>query len=61
MQRKIYCILKMQKEDSKEEDSMYIPEFWCGVAITLFVEVVAMITFTVCDNFKKKKEDKGNE
>lgn len=24
---------------------MYIPEFWCGVGITLVIEVVAMIVW----------------
>lgn len=40
---------------------MYIPEFWCGVAATIFVEVVAMITFAVCESFKNRKEKKRNE
>ena len=26
---------------------MYIPEFWCGVAVTLVVEVVAAIAYAV--------------
>ena len=33
---------------------MYIPEFWCGVAVTLIVEVVLVVIAAVVANAKKK-------
>lgn len=38
---------------------MYIPEFWCGVAVTLIVEVVAAISYAVYSDHKKggKKDE----
>lgn len=32
---------------------MYIPEFWCGVAVTLVVEVIAVIAYAVYSDHKK--------
>lgn len=37
---------------------MYIPEFWCGVVVTLVVEVVAVIAYAVYSDHKKG-EKKG--
>lgn len=34
---------------------MYIPAFWCGVAVTVLVEVTAVIVIAVVANAKKKK------
>lgn len=34
---------------------MYIPEFWCGVGMTIIVEVVAIVIWAVIDTHKKKK------
>lgn len=33
---------------------MYIPEFWCGVGVTIIVEVVASIAYSIYLNIKKK-------
>lgn len=35
---------------------MYIPEFWCGVAATLAVEVVIIIVAVVVSERKGKKK-----
>ena len=50
----ISCILLMRKfyrclEESrrKEDETMYIPEFWCGVAATIIVEVAILIIVAV--------------
>lgn len=34
---------------------MYIPEFWCGVGMTIVVEVVAIVIWAIIDTHKKKK------
>ncbi len=33
---------------------MYIPEFWCGVGMTIIAEVVAAIVYGFYSNMKKK-------
>lgn len=33
---------------------MYIPEFWCGVAVTIIVEIVGIIVWAAYDSYKKK-------
>ena len=35
---------------------MYIPEFWCGVAATIIVEIAAIIIWYLVDTRKKKKK-----
>ena len=34
---------------------MYIPEFWCGVAVTLIVEILALTAATIHFGRKKQK------
>lgn len=34
---------------------MYIPEFVCGIAATIIVELVAIVAYAVYLNIKKKK------
>lgn len=34
---------------------MYIPEFWCGVAATIIVEVIIVVIVGVFESCKKKK------
>ena len=34
---------------------MYIPEFVCGIATTIIVELVAIVAYAVYLNIKKKK------
>lgn len=34
---------------------MYIPDFWCGVAVTIIVEVAALIAASIVYNKKKPK------
>ena len=34
---------------------MYINPFWCGVAATILVEVVAAIAYGIYADWKKKK------
>lgn len=36
---------------------MYIPEFWCGVIVTVFFGIVALIGYGTYLNFKKKGGD----
>lgn len=58
----ISCILLMRKfyrclEESrrKEDETMYIPEFWCGVAATIIVEVAILVIVAVWPSRKSKK------
>ena len=32
---------------------MYIPEFWCGVAATIIVEILLLIAFSISRREKK--------
>ena len=32
---------------------MYIPEFWCGVILTIVLEIVAAVAGTIYVNHKK--------
>ena len=34
---------------------MHIPEFVCGIAATIIVELAALVTYAVYLNIKKKK------
>lgn len=34
---------------------MYIPEFVCGIAVTIIAELVAIVAYAVYLNIKKKK------
>lgn len=37
---------------------MYIPEFWCGVAVTIIAEIVSAIVYAIYVTYKKGgKED----
>lgn len=36
---------------------MYIPEFWCGVTVTVVFEVGALIGYGIYLNHKKKGGD----
>lgn len=40
---------------------MYIPEFWCGVAATILVEVAALIVYVIYFNAKRKNERDHHE
>lgn len=33
---------------------MYIPEFWCGVLITIIIEAVALIIYGIYKNREEK-------
>lgn len=33
---------------------MYIPPFWCGVVITVLVEIVILIGYSIFNGGKKK-------
>lgn len=33
---------------------MYIPEFWCGVAVTIAAEFAALIVYAIWLTIKKK-------
>lgn len=33
---------------------MYIPEFWCGVVVTLAVEIIAIIISSIVNKKNKK-------
>ena len=35
---------------------MYIPEFWVGVAATLFAELIVLVVATIVDQFNKNKK-----
>lgn len=37
-----------------KERRMYIPEFWCGVGATLFVEVCLLVGIAIYQNRKRK-------
>lgn len=43
----------------KEGDGVYISEFWCGVAVTIIIEVVMLIVASIVHNNKKSR--KGTE
>lgn len=32
---------------------MYIPEFWCGVAATIIIEILLLIAFSISRREKK--------
>lgn len=34
---------------------MYIPEFWCGVAVTVIVEVAVLIGVAIFNSWRKEK------
>ena len=42
-------------KDKRRIAVMYIPEFWCGVAATIIVEVVIVAIAAAVDSRKKKK------
>lgn len=33
---------------------MYIPEFWCGVGVTILIEIAALIVCAVYSTHKKR-------
>lgn len=35
---------------------MYIPEFWCGVIVTVIVEFCALVIYSVYLNIKRGKK-----
>lgn len=37
---------------------MYIPEFWCGVATVIVVEVIAAVIYGFYSNAKEDKKEK---
>ena len=39
---------------------MYIPEFWCGVILTVLVELIAMFAVSMIATMKDRKEKRGN-
>lgn len=41
--------------NESEGTDMYIPEFVCGIAATIIVELVAIVAYAVYLNIKKKK------
>lgn len=34
---------------------MYISEFWCGVGVTVLVELAMIISYAIYDNERRKK------
>lgn len=34
---------------------MYIPEFWCGVAVTVTIEVAVIIGVAILSSLRKEK------
>lgn len=41
--------------NESEGTNMYIPEFVCGIAATIIVELAAIVAYAVYLNIKKKK------
>lgn len=39
---------------------MYIPEFWCGVILTVLVELIAMFAVSMISIMKDRKEKRIN-
>lgn len=39
---------------------MYIPEFWCGVILTILVEFIAMFAMSMISTMKDRKEKRIN-
>ena len=39
---------------------MYIPEFWCGVILTVLVELIAMFAVSMIATMKDRKEKRKN-
>ena len=39
---------------------MYIPEFWCGVILTVVVELIAMVAVSMISIMKDRKEKRIN-
>ena len=39
---------------------MYIPEFWCGVIVTILVEFIAMFAMSMFSIMKDRKEKRKN-
>ena len=39
---------------------MYIPEFWCGVILTILVELVVMFVMSMFVTMKDRKEKRRN-
>ena len=40
---------------------MYIPPFWCGVAVTVLVEILITSILVVCSSWGKKDEKSNNK
>ena len=39
---------------------MYIPEFWCGVILTVLVELIVMFVMSMFATMKDRKEKRRN-
>ena len=39
---------------------MYIPEFWCGVILTVLIELIAMFAVSMIATMKDRKEKRRN-
>ena len=39
---------------------MYIPEFWCGVILTILVELIAILVMSIFATMKDRKEKSRN-
>lgn len=39
---------------------MYIPEFWCGVILTILVELIAILVMSMFATIKERKEKRIN-
>lgn len=44
------------KKNQYKEDSVYIPEFICGICAAILAEVAAFVIWAVCDERKKRKK-----
>jgi hypothetical protein len=40
---------------------MFIPEFWCGVAATIFAEIVFILISAIICSAVANKQDKGDK
>lgn len=56
-----YWIVLMRKcrkrrfQQHKEVISVYIPEFVCGIFVTIIVEIAVMVAWYIYDSHKKKR------
>ena len=40
---------------------MYIPEFWCGVILTVLLELIVVFVMSMFATMKDRKEKRRNE